>query len=396
MNEYRKRLHVMHLLLDLELAGAQLSVCTLAEAWPAGEGKLSICSFHDGPLRNRLEQRGIAVELLSYPRCTIARPFRYAAELLRLRLQLAKLARDRRVDLLQTHIVPALDFLALSLKVTRDVGGVVWTMHGVDFLPQRPGRSLAARRLLFRILYRLLSGQVSAIVAVSRAVRDAVAMAVGRIAHKITVIENGVAMDQFWPGLQRDAARSRLGFSPGDELVLAVGRLAPEKGQQHLIEALPLVLRNHPRACLLLAGTGESLSQLQVLAARLNVVCQVHFLGSRTDIPELLTAADIFVLPSLKEGLPLALLEAMATEKPIVATATAGSSEVLVHGKTGLLVPPGESEPLARAIMKLLNDPARGRALGEAAGRHVAEHYGATKQAAQYLALYRRLCGARG
>jgi glycosyltransferase involved in cell wall biosynthesis len=393
MNGSRKPLHVMHLMLDLELAGAQLSVCTLAEAWPVGEDRLSICTFHDGPLRHRFERRGIAVEFLEYPRCTLAHPVRYAAELLRLRRELARLARDRRVDLIQTHIVAVLDILALSLKITRNVGGVVWTMHGVDFLPQRPGRSLSARRLLFRILYRLLAGRVTAIVAVSRAVRDSVLSAVGRIGHKITVIENGVALARFDFHFDRAVVRSRLGVAAPDPIILAVARLAPEKGLQYLIEAFPAVLRDHPRARLLIAGGGKSRSELQALAARLNVTGRVRFLGPRDDIPELLAAADLFVLPSLKEGLPLALLEAMAARKPIVATATAGSSEVVDHGETGWLVPAADSSALASAISELLDDPAKRLALGEAAGRQVAERYSVERQAARYLALYRKLCG---
>jgi glycosyltransferase involved in cell wall biosynthesis len=125
----------------------------------------------------------------------------------------------------------------------------------------------------------------------------------------------------------------------------------------------------------------------------LNVTGRVRFLGPRDDIPELLAAADLFVLPSLKEGLPLALLEAMAARKPIVATATAGSSEVVDHGETGWLVPAADSSALASAISELLDDPAKRLALGEAAGRQVAERYSVERQAARYLALYRKLCG---
>jgi glycosyltransferase involved in cell wall biosynthesis len=117
----------------------------------------------------------------------------------------------------------------------------------------------------------------------------------------------------------------------------------------------------------------------------------VHFMGNRQDVPDLLAASDIFVLPSLWEGLSMALLEAMASGLPIVASAVSGTVQVITHNETGLLVPPGDVSGLVEAIAAILNDPHRAQALGVAAQEHVVREFSAQKQAQEHLALYRRL-----
>ena len=114
-------------------------------------------------------------------------------------------------------------------------------------------------------------------------------------------------------------------------------------------------------------------------------------LGNRDDVPDLLAASDLFVLPSLWEGLPMALIEAMASGLPIVATEVSGTIRVMVPGQTGILVPPGDAQKLAEAILQLLSDPERARAMGKAARRRVEREFSAQKQAEEHLALYHRL-----
>jgi glycosyltransferase involved in cell wall biosynthesis len=114
----------------------------------------------------------------------------------------------------------------------------------------------------------------------------------------------------------------------------------------------------------------------------------VHFLGNRNDIPQLLAASDFFILPSLWEGLPMALIEAMASGLPIIATRVSGTNQVMVHGETGLLVAPGNSEELAHAIRKLLLDPLMAFRMGKIARRRVEVYFGAQKQAQEHLDLF--------
>lgn len=132
-------------------------------------------------------------------------------------------------------------------------------------------------------------------------------------------------------------------------------------------------------------------TRLRRQAENLGVADQVHFLGTREDVASLLTVADLFVLPSVMAGMPLALLEAMAAAKPIVATAVAGTAEAILLSQIGLLVPPGDSQALAEGISRLLRDPVQARVMGQAARRHAEATFGAEKNAAEHMALHRRL-----
>jgi glycosyltransferase involved in cell wall biosynthesis len=133
---------------------------------------------------------------------------------------------------------------------------------------------------------------------------------------------------------------------------------------------------------------------LQTQVESLDLDGNVHLLGSRDDIPTLLAGSDLFVLPSLWEGLPMALLEAMAAGLPIVATEVSGTVQVMTSGETGLLVPPRNVPQLAQAITELLADPARAQAMGRVAKRRVEAEFSASKQARAHAALYHRVLSA--
>lgn len=171
-------------------------------------------------------------------------------------------------------------------------------------------------------------------------------------ARKIEYLPNGVDVSRFAAGRLR---RSTAPASPRrPPRVITVARLAEQKGHCHLIAAVPLV----PEAHFLLVGDGPDRAALEEQARTLGVADRVQFLGGRDDIPELLSEADVFVLPSLFEGLPIAVLEAMAAGTPVVATAIGGTDEIVAHDETGLLVPPADPSALAAAIRSVLDDPA--------------------------------------
>jgi glycosyltransferase involved in cell wall biosynthesis len=172
-------------------------------------------------------------------------------------------------------------------------------------------------------------------------------------------------------------------------LLLSVGRLAEEKGHRYLIKAARRVVATYPRIHFLLAGEGELREGLQALADKTGCSNRIHFLGLRNDVPDLMAVADLFVLPSLSEAMPMALLEAMAAGVPIVATAVQGIEQVVTSHETGLIVPPGDSSRLADAIKLILTHPERARRMGRSAQQYVTDNYSAAKQASEYLALYR-------
>jgi glycosyltransferase involved in cell wall biosynthesis len=150
--------------------------------------------------------------------------------------------------------------------------------------------------------------------------------------------------------------------------------LRPPKGIDFMIRAMPEILSIHPEARYLIAGDGEHETMLRTLASQLDLDDRIIFAGRRSDIPALLAASDLFVLPSLTEALPTVLAEAMAAGLPIVATTVGGIPEMVKQDVNGILVPPRDGGQLARACCRLLNDPDRGSALGSQ-GRHIADSH---------------------
>jgi glycosyltransferase involved in cell wall biosynthesis len=155
-----------------------------------------------------------------------------------------------------------------------------------------------------------------------------------------------------------------------------------------------MVAARHSAFRLLIAGDGGNRSELAALAESLSLGNRIEFLGDVSDVPALLRRASMFVLPSLTEGLPLTVLEAMATGLPVIATRVGGTPEVVDDGTTGLLVDPREPEQMARAMMRIFECPELGRRLGDAAHLRVAEHFDVREMVSRYESLYEEVLGA--
>lgn len=227
------------------------------------------------------------------------------------------------------------------------------------------------------------------VVAISEAVR-AELLALGVPAARIRLIPSGIDLERFRPLAEASAearleARARLGVAPGERVVGSAASLHPRKGQDVLIRA---AARLATPPLLLLAGTGPARAGLEALAARLGVQARVRFLGQVEPVEPLLAALDLFCLPSRKEGLGVAALEAMAAGLPVVASAVGGLAESVLPEETGLLVPPDDPEALARALERLLADAGLRERMGRAGGARVGERYGAAAMAAANRALY--------
>jgi glycosyltransferase involved in cell wall biosynthesis len=192
-------------------------------------------------------------------------------------------------------------------------------------------------------------------------------------ASRLLLLPYGIPMAELDTHLSRAAARKRVAVS---SLVLgAVGRLEEQKGHAYLLAALPEVRRQVPDLTLLLVGEGRRQADLDRQVRDLGLAGTVRFLGTRRDLPEIFRALDMFVHPSLWEGLPLALLKAMGAGLPVVATRVSGCMEAIKDGVNGRLVAPGDSGGLAQAILELARQPEERRRLGDAARRTVAEKY---------------------
>jgi len=219
----------------------------------------------------------------------------------------------------------------------------------------------------------------------SPSVIDHLAVHAGIPQNRLLLIRGGIDPEPLRRAVAVD--RTMLGLKPSDRIVLWVGRLDPVKGLRILIDSFVSVV-TRPDVRLLLVGGGPLLRELTEAVAILSVKDRVMLLGPRTDVPSLLRAADVFVFPSRTEGLPNALMEAMAAALPIVATDVPGCRDLIRNRETGLLVPYGDTQSLAAALGSLLDDRVLAAQLGRAAQREVTEHWHLSATWAGYARLY--------
>ncbi len=251
----------------------------------------------------------------------------------------------------------------------------VITMHGGRYYADRVRRRLA------------LGAAVRAsarTVAVSSGLASHLRRDLWLRSSRVLMIPNGVPYET--PA--RVTLREELHLGPADRLMVAIGNLYPVKGHRHLIEAFSLVAHRHPTLHCAIGGRGHLDVDLEALARARGLAGRVHLLGLRSDVPAVLAAADLFVQPSLSEGLPLALLEAMQAGRPIVATDVGEMPVALGFGEAGLLVEPGSPGALAAAIDSLLNDSIRAEMLASRAAVRARAEYGVGRMAARYFGMY--------
>lgn len=387
-------LRIMQVVYDLKIGGGQEVVRTLVENLAERGCKPIVCAFEDGPLRAEIERLGITVEILPDKQHSIVALPLFIAEMLRIRRALIALVDKYEVTVIQTQLLRIMDLLVLSLKLNRRVL-VFWTFQNALFTLRadhlaRHKWLLGAKQAAYHTLYRFASRWVDGLIAVSDDVRRALLSYFGPIADKVSVIYNSVDVRRYQHQVDKAQKLRELGL-PTDAVVMAVvATFKLQKGHRYLIEALPNVIAQFPDLNILLIGDGEQRDVLAGQVANAGLEENVHFVGFRQDIPELLAASNYFVLPSLWEGLPMALIEAMATGLPVIATAVSGSKQVVIDGESGLLVNPGDSAALEAAMMRLLSDPELAATLGKSARARVDARFGAAKQADDHIALYRR------
>lgn len=284
----------------------------------------------------------------------------------------ARLRRDH-ADILHTHLSSA----GLIGSLAARLAGVpaVATVHGLN------------RRTAFMYAQH--------IIAISHAVGQHL-VAQGMPEARITVIHNGIELERYREAPDADAVRARLGLALGESLIGAVGRLAPEKGHSYLIEAAALLTkRDRLPVRLVIVGEGRSQQMLAATALRCGIADRVTLVGFQRDVRPYEAALDLFCLPSLKEGLSLSALEAMALSKPVVASRVGGTPEVVVDGETGFLVEPANPEALAQALGEMLRNADRARRMGEAGRARVEALFDLDRSVDRIEELYERMIRER-
>ncbi len=383
---------VLYIISNLDRAGAQIGTCALAIELRARGCFTAVCAFRDGPLRAELEQQGVLVHILPDRRADVLALPRFVLDMRRIRRALLEVIRAHRITILQTHLLRGLDFLVLTLRQEPGVRQMYWGFHNVgweleqDQLP-RALWLLRPKRALFRILYRAAAPRVSGFIAVSDQVSDALKRDLGPLHDRIRVIPNGIATERFGRTADRAAVRRALGLDENAILGIITARLVPPKGHRWFIAQAAPLFEQFQNLRVLLVGDGRLGQELSAQALQAGLDDRILFLGARTDVPELLAASDFFILPSLWEGMSNALLEAMASGLPVIATDVSGTRQVIRHSTDGLLIPPEDGAALRDAITRILLNPARAQELARA-GRERVECFTLERRADRYLDLY--------
>jgi len=266
---------------------------------------------------------------------------------------------------------------------------VVYTVHGIHV--DKAGST--ARRIVFTGIERLLRPRTARFVTVCAADAANGARLGLLTAARTTTIHNGIELPPTAPPAGR--FRAELGVSPQVPLVLSVGRFHEQKDQETLLRAWRIVAESHPDARLAIVGAGGLAGRLREVAAADGTSHSVHLVCPRAALAEAYVDADVFALSSRWEGFPYVLLEAMAYGLPVASTNVDGIPEAVVHGVSGLLVPPQDPVALGRALEGLLSDPARSKDLGEAGRVRVAHEFTLERMIGRIVEVYRELMGLR-
>lgn len=371
----KRRIRVLHLIDTLNIGGTENQLVQLALRMQRAGYRVTVgCLRAEGPLLRVLQQADMPV--VEFRKGKTLLSFNGARQLLRLTAFL----RSGRFDVVHAHDlwanllgIPAgrLARIPVVISSRRYLADLEW------YTPWR--------NRIVRFIYRLSTR----VVVNSKAVRERLADGDHLAPNRILVLYNAVDVERF-----SRARRNRKELLPNiaeRSKVIAVlaNMYSRVKGHASLISAARIVCENEPDTYFLLIGDGTERSALETQAREAGLDNQIVFIGPRTDVPELLACCDLSVLPSEAEGFPNALLESMSAGLPVVATAVGGSKEVIENGTNGLLVPPGNPEALAAAILRVIRNPKLSKTLARAGQRKIRACFSFDRLAAELDQLYK-------
>ncbi len=355
---------------SLKIGGAEMLLLNMLKRYQPNH-QIEIAYFTDGPLHEDIEAMGIPVHRIS--KQGLKDPLAF--------VRLFRIIRRFKPDVIHTHLTKS-DVTGQLMGFLAGVPVRVVSLHNNDSW---------RTKALFSTVMRLIVSPAQKYIAVSEAVRDYIVENSRYPEDRMLVIENGIDLDRFDPAKITPYDRAAWGISPDAPVVAIIGRLQPQKAHTVFLEAAALVKNEMPEARFVIVGDGDLRAELEAKRDELGLQQQVVFAGIIRDIPAVLAAVDILTFSSDWEGLPVALLEGMAMEKPVVSTAVGGVPLVVQDGENGLLVAPRQPQKLAAELLRVLRDPELASRLGQAARRTIAERYSAGVMHDRILRLYRDL-----
>lgn len=342
------KLRVLLAIDEASLGGGQMHVLLLAKYLREANFEVEIATEASGWLVDEVRKLGLTVHQIAISNKVTWQSF----------LQIHQLLKHTQFDVLHTHGGTAGFWIRLVAAMSKKRPVIVHTYHGLHYLNvlEKTGQAVQqkVKRISFKLIDRLLLSYTDRIICVCKSdYNKAIAAGVAMI-ERTSIVYNGVEVDKFASPLDRVTARKIFNLNPTEFVFGNVGRLHEQKGHKFLLQAIAKMTN---RVRLVIIGDGRLLNELIVLADRLEISNRVSFLGARADIHEFLSAIDVFIMPSLWEGQPIALLEALAIGKPCIASAVDGIPEIIIDGANGCLVSPKDAESLARAMDLAIEDP---------------------------------------
>lgn len=373
-NTEGENIRILHLISSAGLLGAERVVLELAHFSRLAGLKAAIGVFQNSRNANReladaARDQGHEVEMF---------PCRGRWDRAALR-RIADYLGDHRIQVVHSHNYKS-NFYARRALANHPARWVV-TNHG---------RRAGAKLLLYHLLDARLVRRADQVVTVSERIARQLERA-GVKPGRIQVVANGVRVEQFHGKEVSPSYKQSLGIKPEAMVVGSIGSLTQEKGHGDLITAVAAISKKFPEMILLLVGDGKEREKLEKMVHRLGMTDKTIFAGTRKDIPAILSILDLFVLPSLMEGLPMALLEAQAAQVPVVATSVGAIPRVIEDNVTGVLVPPRNAEAISQAMIRLLSEKESSREMARRGLERVRRCFSAEKMASKYLSLYRGL-----
>lgn len=350
--------------------GAEQMLISMIEALNKEKYKPYVCLLKDGWLNQQLIDRNITTIILP----------QHGTLDIKWILKCIKYIKDTKINLMHAHEFAMNTYAAI---ISRLIGTpCVTTVHGKNYCWEKWHR---------RLLYRFVSRSTQ-MIAVSSDIKNFLIKTVGVPTRNIHTILNGINIEKYSHDNDKPLKLSDNGNLIDTYPVIGcVGNLYPVKGHIYFIRAAALILKDYPNAAFVIAGRGQLLDELKNEAHNLGIEEHIHFLGFREDIPSLLQSFDIFVLPSLSEGLPLSILEAMAAKTPVISTNVGGIPEVIKEEETGLLVDPKDPEALSQKLHILLSNNQLKQDLITNAFNKVTKLYSTNRMIYSYTKIYENL-----
>ena len=377
MKENKRKINLLHIVNGFAIGGGELKLLELVKNLVekrADKYTVTVCSVgQGGTLQPEFERLGIKVFVIEKKhKFDISQVFK-----------VCRIIKQEQIDLVQTTLFYADVIGALAAKLTGVDAVISW-----DTVSHPPDSH--ETRLRHKLSYQLCMRFVKRIVAVSEGVKKYLIEDRKIASEKIVIIHYGIDLSLFKSrnGFLDKRKRSELGLPDHKIVIGTVARLEIQKGHRYLIAAAPEIINKFSNVVFVFAGDGTLRQELETQVNALGLQENFRFLGFRKDVKELLFAFDVFVLPSLFEGLPNVILEAMASGRPIVATAVDGTPELIEHNETGLLVPPKSPHALQEQILNLLENEEKGSKLGRQAKEMAKQKFSFDQQFRKFEEVY--------